>query len=146
MVNWSLIVSFLFPEYLDCCYIYIFTAPTSTTIIVTLEPCALNAEFQHFILRFNKISLLCRYHWDFMVSLRSLHLTRFENWQAFCVQEGTCGRFGVLRPFTMNGEYILDIRNKGCVTLWPCQKMNYENSNISPWKNVIFKKYFFTVS
>jgi hypothetical protein len=34
---------------------YIFTAPTCTTTIITLEPCALNAEFQHFILRFNKI-------------------------------------------------------------------------------------------
>jgi len=34
---------------------YIFTAPTRTTTIITLEPCALNAEFQHFILRFNKI-------------------------------------------------------------------------------------------
>ncbi len=33
---------------------YIFTAPTCTTTIITLEPCALNAEFQHFILRFNK--------------------------------------------------------------------------------------------
>jgi hypothetical protein len=41
----------------------IFTAPTCTTTIITLEPCALNAEFQHFILRFNKISLLCGYHW-----------------------------------------------------------------------------------
>ncbi len=39
--------------------------------------------------------------------------------------------------------------NKGCVTLWPChldfksilrQKKNYENSNISPCKNIIFKK------
>jgi len=39
---------------------YIFTAPTYTTTIITLEPCALNAEFQHFIL---KISLLCKYHW-----------------------------------------------------------------------------------
>jgi hypothetical protein len=38
---------------------YIFTAPTCTTTIISLEPCALNAEFQHFILRFNKISLLC---------------------------------------------------------------------------------------
>jgi hypothetical protein len=37
---------------------YIFTAPTCTTTIVTLEPCALNAEFQHFILRFNKKFLL----------------------------------------------------------------------------------------
>ncbi len=33
---------------------YIFTAPTCTTTIITLEPCALNAEFQHFIPRFNK--------------------------------------------------------------------------------------------
>jgi len=41
---------------------YVVTAPTYTTIIITLEPCALNAEFRHFILRFNKISLLCRYH------------------------------------------------------------------------------------
>jgi hypothetical protein len=38
---------------------YTFTVPTCTTIIA-LEPCALNAEFQHFIPRFNKISLLCR--------------------------------------------------------------------------------------
>ena len=33
---------------------YIFTAPTSRTTIITLEPCALNAEFQHFILDFIK--------------------------------------------------------------------------------------------
>ncbi len=38
---------------------YVFTAPTCATTIITLEPCALNAEFQHFILRFNKIFLLC---------------------------------------------------------------------------------------
>jgi hypothetical protein len=37
---------------------YIFTAPTCTTTIITLEPWALNAEFQHFIPRFNKTSLL----------------------------------------------------------------------------------------
>jgi hypothetical protein len=36
---------------------YVVTAPYCTTIIITLEPCALNVEFQHFILRFNKISL-----------------------------------------------------------------------------------------
>jgi hypothetical protein len=41
----------------------IFTAPTCTTTTITLEPCALNAEFQHFILRFNIIFLLCGYHW-----------------------------------------------------------------------------------
>jgi hypothetical protein len=41
------------------------------------------------------------------------------------------------------------LKNKGCVTLWPChftlksilrQKKSYENSNISPCKNIIFKK------
>jgi hypothetical protein len=40
-------------------------------------------------------------------------------------------------------------QNKGCVTLWPLpftfksilmQKKNYENSNISLCKNIIFKK------
>jgi hypothetical protein len=36
---------------------YIFTAPTCTITIITHELCALNAEFQHFILRFNKIPL-----------------------------------------------------------------------------------------
>jgi hypothetical protein len=39
--------------------------------------------------------------------------------------------------------------NKGCVTLWPLpftlksilrQKKNYGNTNISPCKNIIFKK------
>jgi hypothetical protein len=39
---------------------YILTAPTSTTTIITLEPCALNAEFQHFILKFNKNFLTLR--------------------------------------------------------------------------------------
>jgi hypothetical protein len=41
---------------------YIFTAPTCTTTIITLEPCALNAEFQHVISRFNEVSLLCGPH------------------------------------------------------------------------------------
>ncbi len=41
---------------------YIFTSPTCTATIIPLQPCALNAEFQHFILRFNKISLLYGYH------------------------------------------------------------------------------------
>jgi hypothetical protein len=30
--------------------------PTCITTIITLEPCALNAGFHHFILRFNKFS------------------------------------------------------------------------------------------
>ncbi len=57
----SFVPSFLFPERLHCCCIsYLFTAPTRRTTIITLQPCALNAEFQHFsVLRFNKISLLC---------------------------------------------------------------------------------------
>jgi hypothetical protein len=39
-------------------------APTCTaTTIITLKPCALNAEFQHFIRRFNQNSLLCGYDW-----------------------------------------------------------------------------------
>jgi hypothetical protein len=37
---------------------YIFTAPTCKATMIGVEPCALNAEFQHFIPRFNKISLL----------------------------------------------------------------------------------------
>jgi hypothetical protein len=36
---------------------YIFTSPTCTTTIISLGPCKLNAEFQHSIPRFNKISL-----------------------------------------------------------------------------------------
>ncbi len=51
----SFILSFLFPERLHCCYIYFFLcSDTCTTIINTLEPCALNAEFQHFILLITK--------------------------------------------------------------------------------------------
>jgi hypothetical protein len=52
------IPSFLFPEQLHWCFIY-FHCSTCTSTINTLEPCALNAEFQHFIPRFNKLSLLC---------------------------------------------------------------------------------------
>jgi hypothetical protein len=36
------------------CYIY-FPCSTCTTPIITLEPCTLNAEFQNFILGFNKL-------------------------------------------------------------------------------------------
>jgi hypothetical protein len=39
---------------------YIFTAPTCTTIIITSTLCIKCWEFQHFIPRFNKTSLLCR--------------------------------------------------------------------------------------
>jgi hypothetical protein len=56
----SVILSFLFLS-ASIGATYISTAPTCTTTIITLEPCALNAEFQHFILGFNKISLLRGY-------------------------------------------------------------------------------------
>jgi hypothetical protein len=62
VVNW---VSSCASFFLGACTAanYIFTAPTYTTTIVTLEPCALNAQFQHLLPRFNQISLLCKYHW-----------------------------------------------------------------------------------
>jgi hypothetical protein len=49
---------FFFPERLHSLLLDIFNAPTWTTTIISLKPCALYAEFQHFILRFSKISLL----------------------------------------------------------------------------------------
>jgi hypothetical protein len=53
----SFILCFICFERLHCIAVtYIFTAPT--TAIIILELCASNIEFQHFILRFNKISLL----------------------------------------------------------------------------------------
>jgi hypothetical protein len=56
-------MSFHFPERLHRCCIYFHCSSVYTAIIITLEPCTLNAEFQHFIPRFNKISLLYRYRW-----------------------------------------------------------------------------------
>ncbi len=51
----SFILSILFPERLHCsAATYIFTAHACTSTIISLEPCALNAEFQHFMLRYNK--------------------------------------------------------------------------------------------
>jgi hypothetical protein len=62
VVNWVLsCLSFCLSDSIVATYI--FTTPTCTTTIITFKPCALDAKFQHFILRFNKISLLCRYHW-----------------------------------------------------------------------------------
>ncbi len=48
---------FLFPERLHCCHIY-FHCSYPYNYYNYPEPCALNAEFQHYIHRFNKISLL----------------------------------------------------------------------------------------
>jgi hypothetical protein len=47
----------LFPKRLQYCS-YSSTALTCTTTIIRLKPCALNAEFQHFMLRFNKIGFI----------------------------------------------------------------------------------------
>jgi len=59
-VNWSSpCLSYLFNA--SSVAANIFTAPTCKATIINLEPCPLNAEFQHFILRFNKISLLYGY-------------------------------------------------------------------------------------
>jgi hypothetical protein len=55
------IMSFLFLS-TSTAATYIFSALNCTTTIISLECRALNAELQHFILRFNEMSLLCRYH------------------------------------------------------------------------------------
>jgi hypothetical protein len=62
LVNWVSSPLSFFVSASSAAYIY-FHCSTYTTTISTLEPRASNAEFHHFILRFNKISLLCRYHW-----------------------------------------------------------------------------------
>jgi hypothetical protein len=56
----NFILSFLFLEHLHYCY-YVFTSPICTTIIIILEPCALNVKFQHFVLSYNIwfIMLIC---------------------------------------------------------------------------------------
>jgi len=36
---------------------YIFTTPNCTTTIISLKPRAFNVELEHFILRFNKMTL-----------------------------------------------------------------------------------------
>jgi hypothetical protein len=61
-VKLSFILCFLSAERLHTAATYIFTAATCTTTIITFKPCALNAEFQHFKPRFNKIFLLCGYY------------------------------------------------------------------------------------
>ncbi len=49
------ITLFFFLECLRCCYAtYNFIAPTYTTTMIPLKPCALNVEFQHFILNLDK--------------------------------------------------------------------------------------------
>ncbi len=64
-------LSFIFPESAPTAATYTFSAPTctitiitfeNTITIITFENCALNAEFQHFISKFKKISLLHGYN------------------------------------------------------------------------------------
>jgi hypothetical protein len=57
----SFILSFLFPERLHCCYICFRSPYMYHYYNYSLKPCALNAYLQHFVLRFNKISLLRRW-------------------------------------------------------------------------------------
>jgi hypothetical protein len=52
----SFILSFIFPVHLSTAYI--FAVPTCTTTIITFQPCALNAKFQHFILKIFSLFLL----------------------------------------------------------------------------------------
>jgi hypothetical protein len=69
-----------------------------------------------------------------------------------CVLESLKG-LGASRVWRVSGVFHVALAvprtNKGCVALWPCsftlkstlrQKKNYGNSNISPCKNIIFKK------
>jgi len=55
----NFILSFVYPEHpfilsaLNAAT-YIFTGPTYSSTIITFNPFTLNAEFQHFIKRFNK--------------------------------------------------------------------------------------------
>jgi hypothetical protein len=53
--------SHLFMSASTCCYIY-FHCSYMYNYYNYLEPCALNAEFQHFIPIFNKTSLRCGLH------------------------------------------------------------------------------------
>jgi len=58
MVNW---VSYCLSFFLSAstAATYIFTALNCTTTVTSRKPRALNAKFQHFVVRFNKMFLLC---------------------------------------------------------------------------------------
>jgi hypothetical protein len=59
----SFILSFLFLERLHCCYIYFRCSYYSRTLCIKCWVSAFRTELQHFTLWFNKMSLLCGYHW-----------------------------------------------------------------------------------
>jgi hypothetical protein len=64
----KMVHKFFFPESLHCCYIdfhcsYLYSYYNSSRILcIKCWDSAFRTEFQHFILRFNKISLLYRYY------------------------------------------------------------------------------------
>jgi len=58
VVNWISSCHSFLRERLHSSYIYFHCSYLYMCTIITLEPCALDAEFQHFIPRFNKISLI----------------------------------------------------------------------------------------
>ncbi len=60
----SFILSFLFFFSASTVTANIFTAPACKATIISLEPYALNADFQHFIPKFNKIFLLYGYPFE----------------------------------------------------------------------------------
>jgi hypothetical protein len=74
-----------------------FNAPTCTTTTITLEPCALNAEFQHVRPRFNKLSLLCgliggwkqaqRQGEDRVTLMKTLIPWQFSHWNIEILQQ-----------------------------------------------------------
>jgi hypothetical protein len=109
---------------------YIFTPPTCTATIIPLEPCAWNAEFHHFILNFNKISLLCGYHWketprqgefmDFSYDIRKetplfviVSNVPMLAWKHFVIW---CSRSGMLHLFLLH--WYLHV-NTCCIVVFP---------------------------
>jgi hypothetical protein len=125
----SFILSFPFPERLHyCCYIYFHYPSTCTIILSTLKPCASVAWFQHFILRFNKISL---YDWKKGYGVKAgpktgcfSYLTKWcaspeiyvYNSQAPCTNRYGSGTvlveivFKVANLFSMKGQILVSIK------------------------------------
>jgi hypothetical protein len=83
----------LLQECLHSCYIYFHCSYVySTGTIISLKPCAWNAETWHFIPRFSKISLLCGYQtkWEqFIITTTNNNINKTDliwphvksNWQ-----------------------------------------------------------------
>jgi hypothetical protein len=75
--------SLILPERLHCCYYY--------NAIIILEPCALNAEFQHFIFRCNE-NFLTLFHLIFTPSsilperLHCCYYNAINNSRTLCIK------------------------------------------------------------